>query len=220
MKCGKKGHFAKCCQTKGAGRFAKIRKVARAPQRIQRIDEWNDSSNDNESVADDEKLVLTITGDENGQFTITGRINGNPITAMVDSGSPVTIFGVEEIKEIMQRQTLFIRDLPSDGKYVDLNRRKLNLLCYIFCQLEVGNSKLQKARILEAEKAAKSLIERNWLNAFNYKFVSPNHKEGKPAIYKINLKSEQQAKPNKTSEVSTNSKMNIHIEINEQTKLK
>ena len=27
MKCGKKGHFAKCCQTKGAGNLAKSRKV-------------------------------------------------------------------------------------------------------------------------------------------------------------------------------------------------
>ena len=35
MKCGKKGHFAKCCQTKGPGNFAKSRKVAKPPQRIQ-----------------------------------------------------------------------------------------------------------------------------------------------------------------------------------------
>ena len=35
MECGKKGHFAKCCQTKGAGNFAKSRKVIKAPaQRI------------------------------------------------------------------------------------------------------------------------------------------------------------------------------------------
>ena len=40
MKCGKKGHFAKCCQTEGAGSFAKSRKVTEAPaQLIQRIDE-------------------------------------------------------------------------------------------------------------------------------------------------------------------------------------
>ena len=56
MKYGKKGQFAKCCQTKGAGSFAENWKVARKPQRIQRIDEWDDSSN--ESIVDDEKLVL------------------------------------------------------------------------------------------------------------------------------------------------------------------
>ena len=173
----RKRHFAKCCQTKGAGSFAKNQKVARALQKIQRIDEWFDSSNDNEPVTDDEKILLTFTGDENGQFTMTPRINGNPFTAMVDSGSPVTIFEVDEIKEIMKK-TLFIRELPGDELYVDFNRRKLNLLGYIFCQLEVGNSKLQKARILVAEEGAKSLIGRDWLNAFNYKFSSPNKKEG------------------------------------------
>ena len=35
MKCGKKGQFARCCQTKGAGTFAKSCKVAKPPQRIQ-----------------------------------------------------------------------------------------------------------------------------------------------------------------------------------------
>ena len=55
MKCGKKGHFAKCCQTKGAGNFAKKnRKLAKPPQRIQRIDEWSDSENEG-SIVDEKK---------------------------------------------------------------------------------------------------------------------------------------------------------------------
>ena len=141
--------FAKCCQTKGAWSFAKNRKVARAPQKIKRIDEWDDSSNDNESVVDDENIVLT--GDENGQFTMTGRVNSNPFTAMVDSGSPVTFFEVDEILKIMKRKTLFIGELPSENEYVDFNRSKLNFLGYIFCQLEVGNTKPQKFRILVSE---------------------------------------------------------------------
>ena len=72
MKCGKKGHFAKCCQTKGAGNFAKSRKVIKAPaQRIQRIDEWQDSSSG--SKVEDDKIVLTIDGNENGQFSKGGK---------------------------------------------------------------------------------------------------------------------------------------------------
>ena len=43
MKCGKKGHFAKYYQTKGAGNFAESRKVMKPPQKIQRIDEWSES---------------------------------------------------------------------------------------------------------------------------------------------------------------------------------
>ena len=76
---------------------------------MQRIHEWEDSSTDNESVVDEEKIVLTINGDENGQYTMTGRNNGNPFTTTVDSGSPVTIFEVDEIIEIMKRKTIFIR---------------------------------------------------------------------------------------------------------------
>ena len=199
MKCCKKGHFAKCSQTKSAGNFAKSRKVIKAPaQRIQRIDEWEDSSSG--SVVEDDKIVLTIDGDENGQFSMSGKINWNPFKIMVDSGSPVTMFEKEEKKQIMKRKTLFIRQLPDDEEYVDFNKKKLNLLSYIFCQFEVGDSKLQKTRILVAEWGAKSLIGRDCLNAFNYKFVSPNQNEGKRNYCKVTsgtTKSIKPAKPNK-----------------------
>ena len=72
MKCGKKGHFAKCCQTEGANNFAKSRKVMRPPQQqFQRIDDCDESSND--STIEEGKLVLTIEGDKNGQFTRSGK---------------------------------------------------------------------------------------------------------------------------------------------------
>ena len=114
-----------------------------------------------------------------------GKIDGNPFQTMVDSGSPVTTFAIDEIKQIMNRKTLFIRELPKDEDYVDFNKRKLQLLGYIFCHLEVGNSNLNKARILIADEGAKSLIGRDWLNTFNYKFASPTKSEGNKAIYTI-----------------------------------
>ena len=221
MKCGKKGHFAKCCQTRGAGNFSKSRKIIKPPpQRIQRIDEWEESSSG--SAIEDDKIVLTIDGDENGQFAMSGKINGNPFKTMGDSGSPVTIFEIEEIKRIMKRKTLFIRQLPEDEEYVDFNKRKLNLLGYVFCQLEVGDSKLQKARILVAERGAKSLIGRDWLNAFNYKFVSPNQNEGKRTICKITsgtTKPTNLNKPNKTNEPENwNDQQNEEIKLKQQFK--
>ena len=217
VKCGKKGHFAKCCQTRGAGNFAKSRKIVKAPaQSIQRTDEWEGSSSG--SIIEEDKIVLTIEGGENGQFFISGKINGNQFKTMVDSGSPVTIFEIEEIKRIMKRKTLFIRQLPEDEEYVDFNKRKLNRLGYVFCQLEVGESKMQKARILVAERGAKSQIGRDWLNAFNYKFVSPNQNEGKPIICKITSGT---TKPNKTTKPSETTKPeNWNDKQNEQIKLK
>ena len=76
-----------------------------------------------------------------------------------------------------------------DVEYVDFNKQKLNLLGY---QLDVGKSKNQKARILIAEKGAKSLILPDWLNASNYQFVSPNQKEGNNAISKVTTKNSYQ----------------------------
>ena len=221
MKCGKKGHFAKCCQTRGAGNFAKSRKITKpSSQRIQRIDEWEESSSG--SAIEGDKIVLKIDGDENGQFSMSGKINGNPFKTMVDSGSPVTIFEIEEIKRIMKRKTLFIRQLPEDEVYVDFNKRKLNLLGYVFCQLEVGDSKLQKARILIAERGAKSLIGRDWLNAFNYKFVSLIQNEGKRTICKITSGTTQPIKsdkPNKTNEPENwNDQQNEQINLKQQVK--
>ena len=116
------------------------------------------------------------------------------------------------------KKTLFIRQLPEDEEYVDFNKRKLNLLGYIFCQLEVGDSKLQKARILIAERGAKSLIGRDWLNAFNYKFVSPNQNEGKRTICKITSGTTQPIKSDKPNK--TNEPENWNNQQNEQIKLK
>ena len=121
----RKSQFSKCCQTKGAGNFAKSRKVIKSPQQhIQEIGQWESSK---ESTTEDDKIVLTIEGDENGQFTMSGKTNGNPFKTMVDSGSPVTKFELDEIKKIMKRKTLFISEIPKDEEYVDFNR-KLNLL--------------------------------------------------------------------------------------------
>ena len=101
---------------------------------------------------------------------------------------------------------------------MDFNKKKLNLLGYVFCQLEAGDSKLQKARILVAERGAKSLIERDWLNAFNYKFVSLNQNEGKRIICKVTSGT---TKPIKTAKRNkTNNPENWNDQQNEQIKIK
>ena len=83
----------------------------------------------------------------------------------------------------------------------------------------MGDSKLNKARILIANKGAKSLIGRDWLNAFNYKFVSPTKGEGNKAIYTIKQIIKQ---PNKTTQPSEQAKpktWNDNDNNNEKIKL-
>ena len=161
-------------------------------------------------MVEDDKIVLIIDGDENGQISMSENINGNPFKTMVDSRSP------------MKRKTLFIIQLSEDEEYVDFNKRKLNLLGYVYCQLEVVDSKLQKARILVAERGAKSLIGRDWLKAFNYKFVSPNQNEGKRIICRITsgtTKPIKTAKPSKTiNSENWNDQQNEQIKIKQQYK--
>ena len=90
----------------------------------------------------------------------------------------------------------------------------------MFCQLEVGKSKLQKVRILIAEKGAKPLIGRGWLNVFNYQFVSPNQKAGSNATYKVTTKNSLQMKVNKLIEAGKQTEVTNHNNKNEQIKLK
>ena len=90
---------------------------------------------------------------------------------------------------------------------------------YIFCHLEVGKSKLQKARILIANKGAKSLIGRDWLNAFNYKFVSPNKNEGNQTIHVIKSKTGQPSEIGQPSEMNKTEKLNDKDNQNEKIKL-
>ena len=77
-----------------------------------------------------------------------GKINRKKFCLMIDSGSPVTIINYEELQKILQYETLFVRPLPHYEKYVDYNRKPVNLLGYIFCELEVGGKYIRKARIL------------------------------------------------------------------------
>ena len=141
---------------------------------------------------------------------MTGKINRNPFTTIVDSGSPVTAFEIEDTTRIMQCKTLFNRHLPEDEEYVDFHMKKLNLPGYVVCQIEVGNSKLQKGRVLVASHGAQSLIGRDWLNAFNYRFVSPNQKEGKQIIYKLTKGTTKTNKLNKPSEVNKLKELNTN----------
>ena len=58
---------------------------------------------------------------------------------MIDSSSPVTIFALDEIKQIMKRETLPVREMIDVKRYVDFDMKPINLLGYVFCELQVGD---------------------------------------------------------------------------------
>ena len=96
---------------------------------------------------------------------------------MIDSGSPVKFFALDEIKQIMKKETLPVREMIEGEKYVDFNGKPLNLLGYGFCEQQVSNKYIKKARILIAKKGTKSIVGREWLSTLRYRFTPVNDGE-------------------------------------------
>ena len=66
-------------------------------------------------------MVLHVEGDEvcsTAPYYMDGTIFGNTFKTMLDTGSPVTIFAIDEMKEIMKRRQLQVRRMISGEKYV------------------------------------------------------------------------------------------------------
>ena len=101
---------------------------------------------------------------------------------------------------------------------MEFNKHKLQLLCYLFFHLEVGDSKLQKVRILIADKGAESLNGRDWLNAFNYKFVSSNENEGNQTINIVKSKTERLSDKNNQNEKKLKCKNNSKNSLTDKDK--
>ena len=108
---------------------------------------------------------------------------------MIDTGSPVTIFALDEIKQIMKRENLQVRPMIENQRYMDFNGKPLKLLGYVFCELQVNDSYVKNARILIAKNGIKSIIGREWLSTLRHKLVP----EGELKVNVINKESELSA---------------------------
>ena len=121
----------------------------------------------------DEMVLNVETGGTNKSepYYMEGWINGFRFKTMIDTGSPVTIFAVDEIKRIMRKADLQVRPMVDEEKYVDFNGQPLKLLGYVFCQLQVGEKVIKKARVLVAREGMKSIVGREWLSTLKFKMV-------------------------------------------------
>ena len=115
---------------------------------------------------------------------------------MIGSRSPVTIFALDEIKQIMKRETLPVREMIEGDRYVDFNGKPLNLLGYVFCELQVGNQYIKQARMLIAKKGTNSSIGRGWLSTLRYRFTPVN--EGELEVISV----EKDEEPKETKQLS------------------
>ena len=133
---------------------------------------------------------LQVDGTGVKPFEIEGLMCGNKFRVIIDPGSPVSIFAIDELRRIIGRQWVVVRDMIDDVRYVDFNRRPLPLLGYMFVSIQVGKTRMSKARVLVAKKGAKSIIGRDWLTALKYRTEPPITK-GENAVNSISRESDE-----------------------------
>ena len=109
-------------------------------------------------------LTSRVKGSKNRALLHGNWINGFRFKTMIDTGSPVTIFAVDDIKKIMRRKDLQVRWMNEGEKYVDFNGKPLIRLAYVFCQLKFGGKFTKKAKILVAKEGTKSTVGSEWLS--------------------------------------------------------
>ena len=56
-------------------------------------------------------------------------------------------------------------------RYVDFNGKPLKLLGYVFCELQVNESFVMKAKICLARNGTKSILGKEWQSTLRYKLV-------------------------------------------------
>ena len=122
---------------------------------------------------DDDEIVLQVNGAGAKPFMIEGLMCGKKLQAIIFTGSPVSIFAVDELERIIGKYWVVVREMIDDERYVNFNRRPLPLLGYMFVSIQVGKTTMSKARVLVAKKGAKSIVGRDWLTALKYKIEQP-----------------------------------------------
>ena len=117
--------------------------------------------------------MLRVDRKGHKSFYMEGQMCGKWFKAIIDTGSPVSIFTKRDLQQIIGERKVVVRDMIEDEHYVDYNKRPLKLLGYQFVRLEVAELTVSKARVLVAPKFGKSIIGRDWLIALRYQIKQP-----------------------------------------------
>ena len=126
-------------------------------------------SEDSEELEDDE-IVLQVEGACVKPFMMEGRMCGNKFKAIIDTGSPVSIFAVNELKKIIGENWVLSRKMIDNERHVHFNKRPLPLLGYMFVSVQVGKTRMSKASVLVAKK---SIVGHDWPKALKYNIEQP-----------------------------------------------
>ena len=115
--------------------------------------------------------TLRVDGEGSKPFYMEGMMCDNYFEAIIDTGSPVSIFTKRDLQNYVGERKVVIRDMIGGERYVDYNTKPLNLLGYQFVRPEVAGVTVSKGRVLVAPKTGKSIWGRDWLVALRYKIT-------------------------------------------------
>ena len=107
-------------------------------QSTRRVNYIEESEDEDESVPDAEQLVLRVDGEGSKPFYMKGMMLGNYFKAIIDTGSLVSIFTKRDLQKTEGERKVVIGDMIENERYVDYNRKPLELLGYQFVRLEVA----------------------------------------------------------------------------------
>ena len=147
-KCGKLGHYAKCCRS-----MRKINHIA---------DEETESANEDDWTPDkihsiQQKIKSMGATNKNGIpfYTRTLLVNNRPIKFIVDTGSPVTL-----IPKLRFNRITDIKMVLED--YRDVNDSKIKFEDKTVANIEI-DSKLKQLELLITTKQTHPLLGLNWM---------------------------------------------------------
>ena len=146
---------------------------------------------EDEEELDDDEMMLQVDGEGTNQFTIEGLLCGNNLKAIIDTGSPLSIFPIDELQRIVGKRRVIVSEMIDNERIVDFNEKPLPLLGYMFVSLQVNGVRVSKAKVLVARKGTKPIVGRDWLTALRYKIIHATE-EGENSI---NCVSEEKVKP-------------------------
>ena len=118
------------------------REMSKVNYKSEESDEW-----------DDDSIVLQVNGAGEKPFMMEVLMCGKKFLAIIDTGSPVSIFAVDELERIIGKYWVVVREMIDAERYV--------VICV---SIQVGKTEKLKAILL---------VGRYWLTALKYKIEQP-----------------------------------------------
>ena len=95
----------------------KNRDTTKTMKRVNYLEE-----SEEEESEDEEQLILRVDGNGCKPFYMEGMICGNHLGAIIDTGSPVSIFTKRDLQKIIGERKVVIKDMIGGKRYVDYNK--------------------------------------------------------------------------------------------------